>query len=157
MLLLMIRMQIAISEFEALVVLPWSMQTFLPLPSFQLSARVLDYRRLGKQRVEAMQILDVLTGLKPQSRWRNHPAVRMWKGYETSLMLYKDACIQEWIARGYRNTMSLSNISTARMPPWLGDHGFHAAHRSNLLRKAPQHYAQFGWSEPDDLPYVWPI
>ena len=33
----------------------------------------------------------------------------------------------------------------------------HASHRSNLLRKEPAHYTQFGWTEPPDLPYVWPV
>jgi len=27
---------------------------------------------------------------------------------------------------------------------------------SNLLRKMPEHYKQFGWTEPDTLPYIWP-
>ena len=33
------------------------MQTFLPYPDFARSARCLDNRRLGKQRVESYQIL----------------------------------------------------------------------------------------------------
>ncbi|MDQ1681515.1 MAG: hypothetical protein QOH99_56, partial [Frankiaceae bacterium] len=33
------------------------MQTFLPYADFGASARVLDDRRLGKQRVETLQIL----------------------------------------------------------------------------------------------------
>jgi hypothetical protein len=41
-------------------------------------------------------------------------------------------------------------------PPWLGDERLHASHRSNLLRKDPEHYGQFEWTEPDDLPYWWP-
>jgi Pyrimidine dimer DNA glycosylase len=36
------------------------MQTFLPYPDFVACARVLDSRRLGKQRVEALQILRAL-------------------------------------------------------------------------------------------------
>lgn len=43
------------------------------------------------------------------------------------------------------------------MPPWFGREDFHASHRSNLLRKHPDWYRQFGWYEPDDLPYVWPV
>jgi hypothetical protein len=43
------------------------------------------------------------------------------------------------------------------MPPWLGDEAFHAAHRSNLLRKAPEYYRSFWPEEPDDLEYVWPV
>ena len=37
------------------------MQTFLPHPDFAATARVLDKRRLGKQRVEAIQVLRGLT------------------------------------------------------------------------------------------------
>ena len=36
------------------------MQTFLPYKSFKKSAETLDYQRLGKQRVEAMQIINVI-------------------------------------------------------------------------------------------------
>ena len=36
------------------------MQTFLPYESFKQSARVLDWRRLGKQRVEGMQIINAI-------------------------------------------------------------------------------------------------
>lgn len=39
------------------------MQTFLPYDSFKKSARVLDQRRLGKQRVECLQILGALTDI----------------------------------------------------------------------------------------------
>lgn len=76
-------------------VIQYGMQTFLPYPDITLSAAVLDYKRLGKQRVEAMQILNALAGLK--RGWTNHPAVRMWRGYEDGLAAYHDACISEWI------------------------------------------------------------
>ena len=36
------------------------MQTFLPYPDFAASAAALDDRRLGKQRVEALQVLRAL-------------------------------------------------------------------------------------------------
>ncbi len=54
------------------------MQTFLPYPDFAESARVLDNKRLGKQRVEVLQILNVLTD-STRKGWRNHPAVAMWR------------------------------------------------------------------------------
>jgi len=38
------------------------MQTFLPYESFRESAKVLDWRRLGKQRVEGMQIINAIEG-----------------------------------------------------------------------------------------------
>jgi hypothetical protein len=31
------------------------------------------------------------------------------------------------------------------------------SHRSNLLRKDPVFYGQYGWNVPPDLPYFWPV
>lgn len=130
------------------------MQTFLPYPDFERSAACLDNRRLGKQRVECMQILNALNGV--QKGWRNHPAVKMWAGHELALESYMAACIVEWRKRGFKNTMVAANFPSATMPSWFGNENFHAAHRSNLLRKDPAWYGQFGWTEPDNLDYVWP-
>lgn len=134
------------------------MQTFLPLPSMGDSVRCLDDKRLGKQRVEAFQILKALRGeYSKTGAWENHPATKMWRGYENALGFYKDLCIEEWMRRGFNNTMELNPLPTRIMYPWwLGDDDFHASHRSNLLRKAPEHYDTFGWSESPDLPYLWP-
>lgn len=131
------------------------MQTFLPYPDFAESASVLDYRRLGKQRVEAFQILKTLeTGRKG---WANHPAVQMWYGYNRALGLYMNTMILEWIKRGYKNTMWFGELlGEAIMPPWIGNEAFHASHRSNLLRKDFSYYSQFNWPEPATLAYVWP-
>ena len=72
------------------------------------------------------------------------------------LAVYHNTIIEEWISRGYRNSMKIIIPSSAPISPyWLGNSDFHASHRSNLLRKDPEHYAQFGWTESDDLPYVW--
>jgi Pyrimidine dimer DNA glycosylase len=130
-------------------------QTFLPDPNFEISAALLDSKRLGKQRVEAEQILFALLY---GGGWKHHAATRMWRGYEPALAQYRDCMIREWIARGYRNTMPLvaEDLGEVPMPPWLGDPEFHASQRSNLLRKDPEFYSQYGWSEPTDLPYVWP-
>ena len=133
------------------------MQTFLPYPDFRQSLVCLDNRRLGKQRLEASQILGTLQ--HPERRgWRNHPAVLMWRGYEDALRLYRNVAIQEWVRRGFRNTMELAEVpESPRLPPWLGDPAFHASHRANLLRKDPAFYGQYGWTESPDLPYVWPV
>lgn len=139
------------------------MQTFLPYSSFFISAACLDYKRLGKQRVEAKQILNVLLGKakindKGIIAWANHPAVKMWRGYELALAWYHNIMIQEWICRGYKNTMLLEELNGKLVfPPWLGNVDFHASHRSNLLRKDYQYYKAFGWPESLDLPYYWPI
>src|SRR3954468_19517979 len=54
------------------------MQTFLPVADFAGSARLLDTPRLGKQRVETLQILRAIE--LPDYGWANHPAVLMWRG-----------------------------------------------------------------------------
>tara|TARA_R110000787_G_scaffold246295_1_gene352038 strand:+ start:102 stop:527 length:426 start_codon:yes stop_codon:yes gene_type:complete len=137
------------------------MQTFLPHKSFEKSAQVLDYRRLGKQRVEALQIFNALSGIptksgKSYTGWLNHPAVIMWKGYEEALLLYKNKMIEEWILRGYNNTMDMIGVSDKiDMPGWLGDDRLHSSHRSNLLRKDYKFYSQYKWKEPDDMEYYW--
>lgn len=136
------------------------MQTFLPYADYGKSASCLDYRRLGKQRIETLQILNALSGRS--KGWVNHPATKMWKGYEYSLIVYGMTMCEEWISRGYKDTTYekildfISLYVAGPRPRWLNDE-FCASHRSNLLRKAPDHYSQFGWSEPDNLPYIWPV
>lgn len=147
------------------------MNTFLPLPSFRASAAVLDNKRTGKQRLECKQILlclGVTVGEhKPGKRgWRNHPAVRMWAGYELQLSAYAILICRAWRARGFKDTLLVQFMGVYHelrkkavsnpYPAWFGCPEFHASHRSNLLRKDPVYYSQFGWLEPNDLPYVWP-
>lgn len=132
------------------------MQTFLPFPDFQASARCLDRQRLGKQRVEAWQILNALS--RNSGGWINHPAVRMWSGHKESLCDYARAICDEWIARGYRDTMRDRFPTAAGEPPvWLGNEDFHVAHRSMLIQKNPDHYLLLFPATPNDLQYVWPV
>ena len=137
------------------------MQTFLPYADFPMSARSLDNRRLGKQRVETLQILNALTN--PSYGWQNHPAVKMWRGHIPHLVLYGLAICEEWKRRGFNDTCAEkiaahmpSDCEAVSPPKWLGNADFHASHRSNLLRKEPSHYSQFHWVDGPDLPYVWP-
>ena len=134
------------------------MQTFLPYQNFYLSLACLDNKRLGKQRVEAMQILNALTP-GSTSRWRNHPATKMWKGHEPALENYKNLAILTWKFRGFKNTMPLTfdfcRSDNLKKPLWLTEE-FCSAHRSNLLRKKPEFYSKYGWTEPNNLPYIWP-
>jgi len=135
------------------------LQTFLPYASFEDSAAVLDNRRLGKQRVEGTQILTILLTPNYRGAWRNHPAVRMWRGYEEALRLYINAVVTEWIERGYRNSLATYDLTGRPIvfPFWLGDPRLHDSHKSNLLRKDFSYYSQFGWNVPPDLPYFWPV
>jgi Pyrimidine dimer DNA glycosylase len=77
-------------------------QTFLPCADFAATAGVLDQRRLGKQRVEAIQVLRALT--VPGYGWRHHPAAAMWAGYEEALVSYGLAICACWTARGHADT-----------------------------------------------------
>ena len=137
------------------------MQTFLPYADFKRSAEVLDYRRLGKQRVETWQLIRAING---ETRgWRNHPAAIMWRDHVPALAVYGATMCQEWIRRGYNDSMLPrfeEIISGApgiqELPSWLGNKNFHLSHQSNLLRKFPEHY-RLHWPDVDDaLPYVWP-
>lgn len=137
------------------------MQTFLPYPSFTRSLECLDYRRLCKQRLEAMQLINSTLKLERGEHvkgWANHPARTMWNGYLDALKLYHNLAIREWVRRGYKNTMkTFDNLPTyIKFPHWIGNENFHASHRSNLLRKDPIWYGQFGWTEPSTLEYIWP-
>jgi hypothetical protein len=166
------------------------MNTFLPYPEFQKSAQCLDCKRLGKQRVETWQIYNTLkqgkykpckcgcsevfnehcVGCSEQVKktpWYNHPIVKMWEGYKQCLLQYGIAICNEWIKRGYKDTLLtrfeqafiesgfLQQTHSIKSPNWLGNKEFHASHRSNLLRKNKDWYSLFGWKESDNLPYIW--
>ncbi|WP_104434087.1 MSMEG_6728 family protein [Kineococcus xinjiangensis] len=146
------------------------MQTFLPYPDFARSAAVLDAPRLGKQRVETLQVLRALE--LPDYGWANHPAVRMWRGCTPALVSYGLACVEAWSRAGHADSTRRLIAEFAPevvgreqreladeglMPVWLGDERVHASHRSKLLQKAPELYRPlFGQDEPDDLDYFWP-
>lgn len=100
---------------------------------------------------------DGTLGHRTQSKgWRSHPCTQMWKGYEQALAQYQRVMILEWLSRGYNNTMLIPKVSAYLLPSWASDERLYASHRSNLLRKDPEHYGQFGWTESPDLPYFYP-
>ncbi|SER84073.1 MSMEG_6728 family protein [Lentzea albida] len=149
------------------------MQTFLPYPDFAASARVLDRSRLGKQRVETIQVQRGL--VVPGYGWRHHPAVKMWTGHEEALVRYGLDVCAEWRLLGFTDSCEATmraDLARARgitvvrtqdelaaageLPGWLGDQDLHLSHQSALVRKDPEHYRRFFPDVPDDLPYVWP-
>jgi hypothetical protein len=149
------------------------MQTFLPVPDFAETARILDARRLGKQRVEALQLVRALT--VAGYGWRHHPAAKMWAGYEEALTCYGLEMCLRWQEEGRPDTCAdklraelaratgLTSVRGQRalaaageLPPWLGEDAFHRSHRSALLRKDPGYYRRWFTDVPPDLPYVWP-
>jgi len=135
------------------------MMTFLPYSDFIKTAKCLDYRRLGKQRVEAWQIYQAITN--SNYGWQNHPIVNMWRGYEQALLRYGMAICEEWKSRNYKDNMLDLFIKNYNInkdignPKWINNKQFNASHRSNLLRKDKDYYGKFNWKEPDNLPYLW--
>jgi hypothetical protein len=144
------------------------MQTFITHPDPTETARILDRQRLGKQRVEAIQIARTLLALTEKRGWSRHPAVRMWHGYEAYLVrVYLRAMMDEWARRGYANTKCeqhyeqlIAQLTTFGQhddvaPSWFGTAVFRS-HQSNLVRKHPEHYQKF-FKISADLEYVWPV
>ena len=149
------------------------MQTFLPYADFEASARALDVKRLGKQRVETIQVVRALTW--PGYGWANHPAVLMWQGFEEALGRYGFVCCEVWTGLGFGDTCAATigadlaavGIIAVRtqaelaeagaLPAWLGDSELHRSHQSALVRKDPEYYRPLFPEVPDDLEYVWPV
>jgi Pyrimidine dimer DNA glycosylase len=148
-------------------------QTFLPYPDFERSAHALDPKRLGKQRVETIQVVRAL--VRPGYGWANHPAVLMWKGFEEALGRYGITCCRAWTELGFSDTCALTitedlkaaGVDTIRpqhelaaadrLPAWLGDGALHLSHQSALVRKDPEYYRPLFPDAPHNLEYVWPI
>lgn len=148
-------------------------QTFLPYADFEQSARALDTKRLGKQRVEVIQVVRALTW--PEYGWAHHPAVLMWKGHEEALGRYGLTCCEVWTELGHGDTcaatiaadLASSGVQRIRtqaeladagaLPGWLGDTDMHLSHQSSLLRKEPLWYGPLFPGVSPDLPYRWPV
>lgn len=173
------------------------MQTFLTDVDFETCARNLDPKRLNAQVNEAAQILEVLywkrqgdgkhypagcglvgpDGATPRDGKRighfNHPAVRMWEGYEACLWSYATNAIQvRWPKPVQAKRMACDRIYNAlrgvdttcpvpEPPPWwmnrvIRERIIHH-HRANLIRKDPEFY---GRKWPAIVPvrgYFWPV
>lgn len=138
------------------------MQTFITDIDPAISASNLDNKRLGKQRVEAIQIARTLLGLS--DGWKNHPIMRLWKGYESWLIrVYLHSILKEWEHRGFNNDKCTSHYKILasmvpleiKYPHWI-DEQFIESHRSNLIRKNKEYYQAKFPSVPDDISYIWP-
>lgn len=66
----------------------------------------------------------------------NHPAVRMWFWHETALKAYINAHIDEFVDRGFNNTMKRYQVPEIySKPKWCQNNDFHKNHRAALLKK----------------------
>jgi len=133
------------------------MQTFLPYKDFDKSANVLDSKRLNKQILEGYQIMNVLMNDDPKAGWRNHPAVKMWRGFEMGLFQYAMVMVEEADKRGIKTENNLRNLNELNerkyqdwgygMPLWMDDKKVMArvttTHKANLYRKDPEYYFEF--------------
>lgn len=145
------------------------MQTFVTRRSWGQTAQDLDVRRCGYQRVEALQILEALTGLREDIP-ATHPALRMWAGYELALAVYgMQFCLEWYLHRGYHDKMFYGFYDISQdlkredrelafeLPPWSRDTDLMRSHRSNLLRRNPRHYQGMWQQCPENWPYLWPF
>lgn len=142
---------------------------------FKKTALILDNKRLGKQRVEARDILVILGNKKPSwmskkqfhfllRRYSNHPAVKQWKDSEYFLFMYLVFIVFYWKFKGYKDNclkqaekfvfketkLFLNN----KFPEFVFNQRFITAHRSNLLRKDLIYYRKFFHCKKD-LSYLW--
>jgi len=152
------------------------MQTFLSSPFFTECAVSLDKRRCWKQVVEAKQMLcNLRTENLPiewqnskdyiNQKYKNHPAVKMWKDYDDLLKHYYNIFLKycldfhkintklEYITCAYsypaftnHNILMIwedgldDNGNLIEQPFWLGNEDFHRAMRARLIEKDRNFY-----------------
>ncbi len=149
-----------------------AVQTFLPFPRFDASAAVLDDARLGKQRVETLQVLRAL--VLEDYGWAHHPAVRdvarpgAGAGRVRPGLRPTSGCgAATPTARPPRSPSSPREVVgldqdelEARRPDAVRGcttRGSTRSHRAALLRKDPARYAAALDDGVDpETPYLWP-
>lgn len=138
------------------------MQTFLPYKDFYQSGKILDNKRLGKQRVEVLQMLNKIHGLTKGRGWTNHPCTKMWCETPNALVEYGLQICTAWIEKGYKDTCyekikkHFKPNLTKNMPDWLGREDLHTSHKSKLIQKNKEFYKHLWPEVPENLEYVWP-
>lgn len=147
------------------------MQTFVPFDNFEDSASVLDNKRLNKQLLEGRQIYKILASNQLKGAWVNHPAVKMWRGFDNALFEYlrviKDECLyrniqteKNWNALTEMHDGNWYRGNNIVMPNWWGNDKVHESHRNNLYVKDPTHYDMFVNDQRqtccDRCNYFWP-
>lgn len=131
--------------------------TFIVVEDFILNATLIDPTRLGKQRIEAKQIVNAI--LKGKGGWVNHPITVAWRPYLNALKYYANCIIKEFERRGYNNTMPLYKIpKVIVLPWWVKWSRLHQSHRAMLMRKDPFYYkGKFEVEEEyTHYGYIWP-
>lgn len=154
------------------------MQTFLPYKNFNKSAQTLDNKRLNKQILEGYQILKVINNPDPKAAWRNHPAVKMWRGHEYALWDYIAEMVEVADERGIKTDKNVENLHNLRNtteqfwsnedPSWYNDDvemtRITMTHKANLFIKDSGYYHEFEFAvrNENNVPccatcsYYWP-
>ncbi|CAK7994739.1 Hypothetical protein POVR1_LOCUS263 [uncultured virus] len=134
--------------------------TFITSSSLVNCAKVLDQKRLGSQKREAAQIVNIIE--RGMNGYKNHPIVKMWTPYVEALKVYFNHILQEWLDRGYKSEMSFYDLDedAAVFPWWFTWKPLQLSHRASLLRKKPEHYEKL-FPMTDELKsymnygYIW--
>lgn len=135
------------------------MQTFITSYDFNETAQSLDNKRLNKQLLEGRQILKILATGQTAGGWVNHPATRMWHGYERMFYKYLTAIKNECVNRGITVDANWTAIEDLMRqgeynfspnvikPWWYADTEMLLriiqTHRANLYKKDPEYYYDY--------------
>jgi len=135
--------------------------------NFNTSASLLDSKRLGSTIYESIHILASILHknmdlVNPKRDVSNHPASKLWIGYERELGAYIYAHIEEWCNRGYKTDVNLKNyhIITSglgrgiyHIPKWISNELIET-HRNVIYRKKPDFYPH-SWKGEREMCYDW--
>lgn len=141
----------------------YDMNTFLPYADFVKSGKSLDNKRLGKQRVEVLQMLNKINGITRGRGWTNHPCTKMWQETPNALVEYGLNICEVWKGKGFKDTCyekikaHFKSCISSRMPCWLGRDDIHLSHQSKLIQKDRSFYKPLFPDAPENLEYVWPV
>lgn len=158
------------------------MQTFLPYPDFEESAKVLGDKRLNNQINENLILVRTLTGWykdhnKYGKGWPDHPVTKMWSNARMLLDRYAEACLREYCRRGHDTKLRYAKLMEALYWPqhkefkehwsdhyrneysagWLGNDNLHKQYRSILIQKKPEEYRDKFPNTPDNLELEYPV
>lgn len=118
--------------------------TFL-IGSFEYTAITLDKRRRFKQCLEAKHIIELLEsqngGVYKKDRYKNHPAVRMWRPYLNALKYYYNTMLNICLEVDKVNTLLQYYEVISYERPWFLDYPpLIYSHRARLYQKDPVYY-----------------
>jgi hypothetical protein len=110
------------------------------------TAKALDARRLQKQIVECLQILDALNGAKA---WSNHPCILQYKGHERWLLNYM-YCLTGYIQCDILFALN-SNHNCQEITPNFHTQEYFDQMKRRLYTKDNEHYKQWAYLGESDV------